>query len=124
MPNEQFQFPDEQDVSVDDEPKKKASAPEDEIEVEIVDDVPEADRGRKALDEVVDDPTDEEVSQYSAKVQDRIKKLTHARHDERRQRETIQRERDELERLGRSGIVERDQRQKQFGDGGAVVTTP
>jgi hypothetical protein len=122
MANEAFKFPDEDDTLATDVVDKKKPV-EPEIEVEIIDDVPEEDRGRKALDETVDDPTDEEIAQYSTKVQDRIKKLTHARHDERRQREAVQRERDELERFARSAIAERDQLQKQFGDGVAVIST-
>ena len=114
-----FQFPDE--LRVEDEDDKKKTAVSDEVEVEIVDDTPEADRNRPALQEQVDDPSDDEVAQYSAKVQDRIKKLTHARHDERREKEKLQRERDELERVARAAMAERDQLQQQYGKGVEVM---
>jgi hypothetical protein len=68
----------------------------DNIEVEVVDDTPPRDRGRKPLDREVVDPTDEEIEQVSKNVGNRIKELTRARHDERRARETIQREKEEL----------------------------
>ena len=56
---------------------------EDEVELEIIDDTPEKDRGRKPL-ESVEEPTDEELRTYSEDVKKRINELTHARHDERR----------------------------------------
>jgi hypothetical protein len=71
----------------------------DGVEVSVVDDTPAEDRGRPALDTPVEDPTDDELKEYSGKVQERIKKLTHARHDERRRADSLQRERDELERV-------------------------
>lgn len=67
----------------------------DEIEVDIVDDTPENDR-KRPLNEPVDEPTDEELATYSEKVQKRIKSLTHARHDERRKAEKLEREQAEL----------------------------
>ena len=79
---------------------------EDEVEVEIVDDVPEKDRGRKPLDTPVGDPTDEELEQYGEKVRDRIKSLTHARHDERRAKEQLARERDEAFRAAQNLLAE------------------
>ena len=71
----EFKFPDELEaektVTVDIE------SGDNDIEVEIVDDTPEQDRGRQKLEEPVEDPTDEELENYSSKVQERIKKLTH-----------------------------------------------
>jgi hypothetical protein len=61
--------------------------PEGDVEIEIVDDVPEKDRGRKPLAQPVDEPTDEELGSYSEGVRKRISELTHARHDERRVKE-------------------------------------
>jgi hypothetical protein len=66
-----------------------------EIEIDIVDDTPEEDRGRKRLEKDVEDPSDDEIEQYSANVQKRIKELSHARHDERRAKESALREREE-----------------------------
>ena len=77
----EFKFPDE----LEDEKSSRSVEIEsnaDEIEIEVVDDTPQADRGRKALDKEVEDPTDEEIASYGDKVKVRIKELTHARHDE------------------------------------------
>ncbi len=118
MANEEFKFPDE--VSHEDA-GKKAAAPE--LEVEVIDDTPADDRGRKPLAEEVAAPTDEEIAQYSEKVQDRIKKLTHARHDERRAKDALQRERDELEAVVQRTRKERDALKEQFGRGVTVMAT-
>lgn len=118
MANEEFKFPDEVDNG---EAGKKATPPE--FEVEIVDDTPADDRGRKPLAEEVTDPTDEEIAQYSEKVQERIKKLTHARHDERRAKDALQRERDELDALARRAMKERDELKERFGRGVTVMNT-
>jgi len=69
-----------------------------EIEVvEVADErIPEKDR--KATPLPADDnpePTEEELAAYSEGVRKRMDKLTHARHDERREKEQAQRERDE-----------------------------
>jgi hypothetical protein len=78
----------------------RASGADDEIE--IVDDMPAADRGRKPLAHEVKDPDDEELATYSAGVKARMAELTHARHDERRAREAAERERDEAVRASQS----------------------
>jgi len=92
MPDD-FKFPDEL------EEKKVEVTTDDDFEVEIIDDTPDKDRGRKPLEKEVEDPTDEEIESYSSNVQKRIKDLTHARHDERRVKEATMREKQELERL-------------------------
>jgi hypothetical protein len=89
------------------------STVENEVEIELVDDTPESDRGRKPLDREVVDPTDDELQQYSAGVKKRISELTHARHDERRKAEALAREREELERATRNLLAE-NQRLKQY----------
>jgi len=82
---------------------------ESDVEIEIEDDTPEQDRGRKPLDRDVADPSDEEVEQYSDKVQKRIKELAHARHDERRAKETALREREEAIRVAQQLVNENKQ---------------
>ena len=101
---ETFQFPDEQE-------EKKVNVGNDgnEIEIEIVDDTPEKDRGRKPLDKEVDEPSEDELENYSDGVKRRIKELTHARHDERRAKEAVLRERQELERIAQALINENRQ---------------
>lgn len=97
MAGEQFKFPDEiEDKNIDIE---IVTPDEDDVEVSIIDDTPEQDRGRKPLDREVEDPTDDEIEQYTQGAQKRIKELTHARHDERRAKEATLREKQELEVL-------------------------
>lgn len=86
---------------------------EDDVELEVVDDTPEEDRGRKPLAKDVEDPTDDEIEQYGDKVKTRIKELTHARHDERRAKEAAHREKEEALRLAQQ-IVDENRRLKQF----------
>lgn len=98
MNGEKFEFPDEKEV----DPTDVDLAEGGEIDVEVVDDTPPKDQGRRPLDKEVDDPSEEELQAYSEKVQSRIKELTHARHDERRRKEALERERAELERVARA----------------------
>jgi hypothetical protein len=94
---EEFKFPDEKEDSPANEVEVFAEGGD--VEIEVVDDTPERDRGRKPLDKEVADPTDDEIESYSDKVQTRIKELTHARHDERRRKEELERQAQEMERL-------------------------
>jgi len=101
-PNDEYKFPDEMETENTAELEDNSvEAAGDDVEVEIIDDTPAKDRNRKPLDKEVDDPTDDEIEGYSDKVQARIKELTHARHDERRRKEELMRERQELEKVAR-----------------------
>jgi len=76
----------------------RALAGKEEIEVVEAPDerVTEKDRTAKPLPKTESlEPTEEELAAYSEGVRERIGKLTHARHDERREKESAQRERDE-----------------------------
>jgi hypothetical protein len=77
--------------------------------VEVIDDTPPDDRGRKPLAKPVEDPTDEELQAYSTQVKERISELTHARHDERRAKEQTTREKVELERYAQQILNENKQ---------------
>jgi len=104
-----------QEVEWEELPEQEEAAPavaEADDDIEVVDDTPEKDRGRKPLDRDVADPTDEELQAYSEGVKKRIKELTHARHDERRKAEAVAREKAELERIARV-MMEENQRLKQ-----------
>lgn len=109
---ENYEFPDEQE-----EKKVVVDTDDNEVEIEIVDDTPEKDRGRKPLDKDVTDPSDEELENYSEGVKKRIKELTHARHDERRAKEAILREREELERIAQALINENKTLKYQYAAG-------
>ena len=102
---ENYKFPDEIEVE-DKDLEIETESDESDIELEVVDDTPEQDRGRKPLDREVADPTNEEVAEYSEKVQKRMKELTHARHDERRAKESATREREEAIRIAQKLIEE------------------
>ena len=110
---EDFKFPDEIESKQDDPRVEIDIEAEGDIEIEIEDDTPEPDRGRKPLDKEVEDPSDDEVEQYSDKVQKRIKELAHARHDERRAKEAALREREEAIRATQQ-LVEENRRLKSY----------
>ena len=78
---------------------------EDKVEVEVYDDTPKADRNRKPSEPPAD-VTDEELADYSEKVQQRIKHFSKGYHDERRAKEAAQREREELEQYAQRLIDE------------------
>jgi len=102
---EQFKFPDEIDDDNNANVNIKAGDNE-EVEIEIIDDTPPQDKGRVPLNREVEDPSDEEINSYSKNVQERIKELTHARHDERRRAEAALREKQEYERFAQQLIEE------------------
>ena len=123
MANDDFKFPHEVE-------EENTGKPEDGIEIdidaegdvsiEIEDDTPERDRRAKPLDHEVEDPTDDEIENYTQGAQNRIKQLTHARHDERRAKEVAQREKQELERMT-SAILEENRKLKEYVKSGEVT---
>lgn len=98
--DDDYTFPDE----------VKVKAEDDKFEVEVEDDTPAEDRGRKTAPPP-DDPTDEELSSYDEKVQARIKKFTRGYHDERRAKEAALREREAAETFAKQ-VYEENQRLK------------
>lgn len=80
------------------EASRKAAAPKDDVEIEVVDDTPPKDRGRKAS-EPPEDVTDEELEGYSEKVRKRLQHFSKGYHDERRAKEAAIREKQALEEL-------------------------
>ena len=91
----------------DDVEKEKPAKQEkkSEVEVEVVDDTPKADRGRKAS-KPPEDLTDEELEDYSDKVRKRIQHFSKGYHDERRAKEAAHRERVEFENYAKSLVEE------------------
>lgn len=106
----EFEFPDEKEAKQQ-AAEEKVEAAAEEPELEIVDDTPEVDRGRKPLETAPEDPSDEELSQYSESVKQRIQKFTKGYHDERRRAEAALREKEEALRLAQA-IVEENKRLK------------
>jgi len=101
----EFEFPDEKEVN----PRKGGNVVEPESnapEIEVVDDTPEDDRGRKPMEEPPRDVTDEELSKYDESVQKRIKHFTKGYHEERRAKESAEREKDEALRLAQAVLAE------------------
>jgi hypothetical protein len=95
---EDFEFPDEKEAKgkpVDTE------AEDDGFDIEIEDDTPKKDRGRKPDDTPPEDPTEDELATYDEKVQSRLKKFTRGYHDERRAKEEALREREAAEKLAK-----------------------
>ena len=110
---EEFKFPHEAQ-----EAKGKPS--EVDFEIEIEDDTPEEDRGRKPA-APVDEVTDEELASYDEKVQKRIKKFTRGYHDERRAKEEALREREAAENFARQVYEENKKLQAKLADGSKIM---
>lgn len=118
----EFEFPDEAAAKAppEESPKEAASA---EPELEIIDDTPAEDKGRKPLEKPVDDPTEDELQEYGDKVKTRIKELTRARHDERRAKEAMAREREESLRLAQSMMEENKRLKERLTKGESTFVT-
>ena len=101
--------------SFPDEAKEPAKQPE--IDIEIVDDTPPEDKGRKPMAEPVEEVTDDELEAYDEKVQKRIKKLGRGYHDERRAKEEALRMREEAIRVAQIAVEENKRLQSQLHEG-------
>tara|TARA_R110000868_G_scaffold340167_3_gene600822 strand:+ start:300 stop:1247 length:948 start_codon:yes stop_codon:yes gene_type:complete len=89
---DEFKFPDEA------ENKKVTTEAVDapDVEVEIVDDTPAADRNRDPLpQEIVEELEKDDLEEYSDKVKKRLGQMKKVWHDERRAKESATREREE-----------------------------
>jgi adenylosuccinate synthase len=69
----------------------------------------------------VEDVTDNELSEYDIKVQNRIKKLGKGYHDERRAKEQALREREATESYAKQLIEENKKLQHQISSGSKVL---
>lgn len=109
MEKVEFTFPDEQE-----NPRKGGSVVEQEVEVEasdepeveVVDDTPEQDRGRKPMAEPPKEVGDDELAKYDESVRKRIQHFTKGYHEERRAKEAALREREEALKLAQAIIEE------------------
>jgi hypothetical protein len=99
----EFTFPDEVEEK---QSRAGSKVVEAEPEVEIIDDTPEQDRGRKPMEEPPKDVTDEELSKYDEGVRKRIQHFTKGYHEERRAKEAALREREEAVKLTQQIIEE------------------
>ena len=96
----EFEFPDE--VEVNARKGGKVVEPESDPEIEVVDDTPPEDRGRKPMAEPPKEFAEDELTKYDEGVQKRIKHFTKGYHEERRAKETAQREKDEALRFAQA----------------------
>ena len=76
-----------------------------DLEIEVEDDTPPEDRGRKPS-EPPEEVTNEELENYSEKVKSRIKHFSKGYHDERRAKEAALREREALEAYAKQLVEE------------------
>jgi len=107
----EYEFPDEKEAREAKEaqselPLDTQTEANDETEIEVIDDTPARDRGKRPLDTAPEDPTDDELKKYSEDVQKRIEKFTKGYHDERRAKEAAMREKEEAIRLAHAIIEE------------------
>lgn len=82
-----------------------------DIDIEIEDDTPEEDRGREPLANA-EEVSDDELSQYSTKVQKRINEVNRKYHDERRAKEAIARQSAEAVNYAKA-VLEENNRLKE-----------
>lgn len=93
----------------------------DEVEIEVVDDTPEPDKGREPMKEPPADVTEEELEQYSDGVKKRIQHFTKGYHDERRAKEAAVREKEEALKLAQSIFEENKRLKGDLGQGQAAL---
>ena len=110
---EDFKFPDEMVV----EPPSKGKPEEEKLEIEVVDDTPPEDQGRKPMKEPPAEVTEEELEQYSEGVKKRIQHFSKGYHEERRAKEAALREREEAVRIAQQLAEENKKLQGTLGQG-------
>lgn len=105
----EFEFPDE----AAENPRKggKMVEPEQEPEIEIVDDTPEEDRNRTPMENPPKDVPEDELAKYDESVQKRIKHFSKGYHEERRAKEAAEREKEEALRFAKA-VAEENKRLK------------
>jgi hypothetical protein len=96
----------------------------DDLVVEVSDDTPEADKNHNPLpknlsDELEDLDSSAEAENYSTKVQQRISQMKKVWHDERRAKESANRERDEAANLTQQLLAERNALRQKLSTGEA-----
>ena len=116
----EFEFPDEKEEKAKARAAQAEPVAEPELDLEIVDDTPPQDRGRRPMAEPPEEVTDDELASYDEKVQKRIKKFTKGYHDERRAKEEALRERQAAEDFARQVYEENKLLQQQLSEGSKI----
>jgi len=110
----EFKFPDE--VKAEEEQKQANQQDSDAIEVQIEDDTPPEDRGRKPLPkDMVEELDKDDLEEYSDKVKKRLSQMKKVWHDERREKERALREREEALRFAQGREQEIKQLKQRLG---------
>ncbi len=112
----EFKFPDEVAAEKPEELQIEIEGDGD-TEIEVVDDTPPEDRGRKPMKEAPAEVTDDELEQYSEGVKKRIQHFSKGYHEERRAKEAALREREEALRLAQNLVEENKRLQGSLGQG-------
>jgi hypothetical protein len=107
----EFEFPDEAGEKQSRAGARVVTPEADQPEIEVVDDTPEVDRGRKPMEEPPKEMSDDELSKYDESVRKRIQHFTKGYHEERRAKESALREREEAVRMAQQ-IVEENKKLK------------
>jgi hypothetical protein len=105
LDNDEFEFPDEKEITSINTEEVKVSVEGDDtdVEIDIIDDTPPQDRDRKPLPkEIVEELDKDELTDYSERVKERMAQLKKVWHDERREKESAAREREEAIRYAQA----------------------
>jgi hypothetical protein len=118
----EFEFPDEQKEAVK-APEAEVEAKAD-LEIEMEDDTPPSDQGRKPLPKEVKQELEQdnydELQELSQVAKDKLKALKKAWHDERREKEATQREQQEALRIAQKLIEENKKLKEKLSSGEEV----
>ena len=118
--SDEFEFPDEKEAVEEKAGAEKAAAADDS-EIEVVDDTPPADRGRRPSDEPPREFNDDELAKYDEGVKNRIRHFTKGYHDERRAKEAALREREEALRIAQAVVEENKKLKGSLGQNQVVM---
>jgi hypothetical protein len=109
--DEEFKFPDEAESKKSEDKVDFEVEGESEPEIEVIDDTPAEDRGRRPMVEPPKEFADDELLKYDEGVQKRIKHFTKGYHEERRAKEAAEREKEEAFKLAQA-VLEENKRLK------------
>jgi len=104
--DEEFQFPDEKEVNIvgqDNAVNISVDSDNEDIDISIIDDTPPQDRDRKPLPkDLVEELEKDDLTDYSDRVKERMAQLRKVYHDERREKESAAREKEEAIRFAQA----------------------
>jgi hypothetical protein len=107
---ENYKFPDEEENEVQEAESKGLPEEKDDIEIEIEDDTPEQDKGRRpSQPEFVEQLEKDELDEYSKEAKQKIDGFRKIYHDERREKERALREQQEAVDLAKKLFEENKQ---------------